>query len=134
VKRDLKNAIAVRQSLAPAARTATADGTGVDVNGLSSPVIIIDAGTATGTTPSFTFEIQHSDASGSGYTAVDDADLDGSEPVITDANDAAVYRIGYKGIKRYVRVILKTIGGTSTPTLPCTALIVAESGRKAPRS
>lgn len=134
MSRDLKNNVSVAQSLAPAARTAAADGAAVDLANYSSATVVIDTGTATGTTPSFTFEVQESDTTtGGDFTAVADADLDGTEPVITDANDVAVYRVGYRGRKRYLRVILKTVGGTSTPTLPCTGLILRGSPRKAPK-
>ncbi|MGW2580830.1 hypothetical protein ACWCYZ_05735 [Streptomyces virginiae] len=134
MSRDLKNNVSAAQSLAPAARTAAADGAAVDLANYGSAVVVIDAGTATGTSPSFTFEVQESDTTtGGDFTAVADADLDGTEPVVTDANDVAVYRIGYRGRKRYLRVILKTVGGTSMPTLPCTGLVLRGSPRKAPK-
>lgn len=134
MSRDLKNNVSVAQSLAPAARTAAADGAAVDLANYASATVVIDAGTATGTTPSFTFEVQESDTTTSGdFTAVADADLDGTEPVITDANDVAVYKIGYRGRKRYLRVTIETVGGTSTPTLPCTGLVLRGSPRKAPK-
>ncbi|WP_329545561.1 hypothetical protein OG548_14380 [Streptomyces sp. NBC_01356] len=133
MSRDLKNNVSVVFSLLPAARTAAADGAGVDLANYSSTMVIIEAGTATGTTPSFEFEVQESDLPGSGYTAVATADLDGAEPTVTTANDEAVYEIGYRGIKRYLRVINKTPGGTTTPTLPCSALVLRGSPRVAPK-
>ncbi|WP_289009505.1 hypothetical protein [uncultured Thermomonospora sp.] len=133
MSRDLKNNVTAVQTLAPAEYDTTADGAAVDLANYSSAMVVIAAGTATGTNPSFTFEIQHSDSSGSGYTAVDDADLDGTEPVITGNNDEAVYKIGYKGTKRYLRANIKTVGGTDTPTLPCSALVILGSPRKAPK-
>ncbi|WP_405930326.1 hypothetical protein [Streptomyces sp. NBC_00827] len=133
MSRDLENNVSAVQSLAPAARTAAADGVGVDLANYNSAMVIIEAGTATGTTPSFEFEVQESDLSGSGYTAVATADLDGAEPTVTTANDEAVYEIGYRGIKRYLRVINKTPGGTATPTLPCSALVLRGSPRVAPK-
>lgn len=134
MSRDLKNNVSAVQSLEPAARTAAADGAAVDLANYNSATVVIDAGTATGTTPSFTFEVQESDTTTSGdFTAVADADLDGTEPVITLANDVAVYEIGYRGRKRYIRVTIETVGGTSTPTLPCTGLVLRGSPRVAPK-
>ncbi|MCY0919611.1 MULTISPECIES: hypothetical protein [unclassified Streptomyces] len=134
MSRDLKNSISAAPSLAPAARTAAADGAAVDLAGYGNSVVIIDTGTVTGTTPLFTFEVQESDTTtGGDFTAVADADLDGTEPAVSAANDETVFRIGYRGRKRYLRVILKTVGGTSTPTLPCTGLVLRGSPRKAPK-
>ncbi|SBT89382.1 hypothetical protein GA0115233_100929 [Streptomyces sp. DI166] len=134
MSRDLKNNVSAVQSLAPAARTAAADGAAVDLANYGSATVIIDVGTAAGTNPSFTFEVQESDTTTSGdFTAVADADLDGTEPVVTTANDVAVYEIGYRGTKRYLRVTIETVGGTDTPTLPCTGLVLRGSPRVAPK-
>ncbi|WP_436772062.1 hypothetical protein [Yinghuangia sp. YIM S09857] len=132
MSRDLKNNISPVPSLAPAARTAAADGVGVDLANYSSAAVVIEAGTATGTTPSFEFEVQESDTFGSGYTAVADADLDGAEPTVTTANDEGLFEVGYRGRKRYLRVIVKTPTGT-TPNLPCSALVLRGSPRVAPK-
>lgn len=134
MSRDLKNNVSAVQSLAPAARAATADGAAVDLANYGSATVVIDAGTAAGTNPSFTFEVQESDTTTSGdFTAVADADLDGTEPVITTANDVAVYEIGYRGRKRYLRVTIEAVAGTDTPTLPCTGLVLRGSPRVAPK-
>ena len=134
MSRDLKNNVSAVSTLAPAARAATADGTAVDLANYGSATVVIDVGTAAGTNPSFTFEVQHSDTTtGGDFTAVDAADLDGSEPVITTANDVATYEIGYRGIKRYLRVTIEAVAGTDTPTLPCTALVLRGSPRVAPK-
>lgn len=133
MSRDLKNNVTAVQSLAPAARTATADGAAVDLANYGRAMVVIDAGTASGTTPSLTFEVQESDTTTPGdFTAVADADLDGTEPIITTANDEATYEIGYRGRKRYLRVVIKAVSGT-TPSLPCTGLVLLGSPRKAPQ-
>ncbi|MEV3848097.1 hypothetical protein ACFW61_03305 [Streptomyces microflavus] len=133
MSRDLKNQFSVAQSLAPAAAAAAADGAAVDLANYRSAMVVIDAGTATGTTPSFTFEVQESDTTTPGdFTPVADADLDGTEPVITTANDAAVYEIGYRGRKRYLRVTIEAATGT-TPVLPCSALVLRGGPRVSPK-
>jgi len=130
---DVKSHVSVVQSLGPAARTAAADGAAVDLAGYDAAVVVIDTGTAAGTNPSFTFEVQESDTTTSGdFVAVAAADLDGTEPVITTANDVSVHEIGYKGRKRYLRVTIEAVAGTDTPTLPCTGLVVRAKPRKLP--
>jgi len=120
MNRDMKSNIDVMESLAPASRTAAVNGTGVDLRGYDSAMVVIQAGAAGGTSPSFTFEVQESDDD-STYAAVANADLDGTEPVVTAA--AAAARIGYKGAKRYIRAAITVVSGTS-PTLLCSAAIV----------
>jgi hypothetical protein len=119
--RDLKSSIKPVQSLVPINRTAAANGTGVDTLGFNSAVVMFNCGAIGGTgTPTFTFEVQES-ADNSTFTAVADADLRGTEPVVTTANVVAM--VGYIGNKRYIRGILKTVSGT-TPTLDCAASVV----------
>jgi hypothetical protein len=108
--KDLYNHIDVAQSLAPATRTANADGSGVDLQGFEGAVIEIVTGTITDGT--HTFEVQESDDNTT-FTAVDDADLQGTEPVVTNADGNKVYKIGYLGTKRYVRVSVTVSGATS---------------------
>lgn len=118
--RDLKNGLDVVQSLAPASRTAAVNGTGVDLQGFGSSMVVISAGAIGGTTPSFTFEVQDSDDNTT-FAAVADADLDGVEPVLTAGG--SVTRIGYRGSKRHVRVAITAASGTA-PTLLCEAAVV----------
>ncbi len=118
--RDMKNNVDVAQSLVPASRTATVNGTGVDLRGYEAAMAVIDRGAIGGTSPSFTFEVQESDDDAS-YNAVADADLDGTEPV--DTSGDAVSRIGYKGGKRYIRVAITAVSGTS-PTLLCSVAVM----------
>jgi hypothetical protein len=74
---------------------------------------ITDAGTATGVT----FVVQESDTTAAAdFTAVADADLIGTEAglaITLDTSDGiAVGTIGYKGSKRYVRVVATGTTGT----------------------
>lgn len=126
---DLKSHISVAQSLAPASRTATVNGTGVDLSGYDAATVVLDLGAAGGTTPSFTFEVQES-SDNSSFTAVAAADLDSGQPAAVTAG-AAVVEIGYRGIKRYVRVAVTAVTGT-TPTLLCSATVVRGKPRKLP--
>ncbi len=128
MRQDLANHINPTYSLLPASRNATANGTGVDLAGFDAAAIVIEAGAAGGTTPSFTFEVQDSDDN-STFTAVSSDFLEGTEPVITASN--SITKIGYHGIKRYVRVAITAATGT-TPTLLCSALVIRGKGRVKP--
>ena len=118
-RRDIHSHVDAVQSLAPASRNAAVAGAGVDLKGFNAAQAVIQAGAISGTSPSFTFELQESDDD-SAYTAVEDADLQGSEPVLTAGNQVA--RVGYIGNKQYIRVAITDVSGTS-PSLLCAAAI-----------
>lgn len=115
---DLYNNLLVKETLAVATRTASANGTAVDrgedSSDFQSVMVVIHTGTITDGT--HTIEVQDSDASGSGFAAVADAYLQGSEPAIVGADDNKVFEIGYTGPKRYVRAIVTVAGATSGGT------------------
>lgn len=125
--RDLANSIAVVETLASATRTASADGTGIDLQGFESATVIAQIG-AEGITLSgtdyITFKLEHSDDD-STYTAVATADVvegtvsSGVFATFDDNAEApAVATIGYIGGKRYVRAVVSYEGthGTGTPS------------------
>ena len=118
--RDLKSNIKPVQSLVPATRNATANGSGVDLAGFNAASVVFSNGAIGGTTPSFTFEVQESDDNTT-FTAVADKDIRGIEPVITTANQ--VSQVAYLGYKRYIRAVVKAVAGTS-PTLDCAAQVI----------
>lgn len=127
--RDLKSNIKPVQSLIPANRTAAANGTGIDLAGFNSAVVVFSTGAIGGSaSPTFTFEVQESDDN-SAFTAVAAADLRGTAPVVTAANQLA--EVGYLGNKRYIRAALKTVSGTS-PTLDCNANVILGHPTNAP--
>ncbi|TIN83106.1 hypothetical protein [Mesorhizobium sp.] len=109
--RDSYNDVGFSQSLAPAARNASANGTGVDVNGFSGAVFVIAVGAWTDGT--HTFDMQESDDN-STFTSVAAGQLQGTEPVVSSAGTASkVYKVGYLGTKRYVRVAVTVAGATT---------------------
>lgn len=105
--RDLKNNLSEATSLAPAARTATANGTGVDLRGYDSAEVLFLVGAITDGT--HTPKVQESDDD-SAYTDVAAADQDGTLANIA-ANTNQV--VGYKGTKRYIRAV-STVSGATT--------------------
>lgn len=108
--RDLKNNLAVDQSISPAAKTADATGTGVDLQGFDAAMVLIHPGTISDGT--HTPKLQESDDN-STFTDVASDDLEGSfENIATDT----IQRVGYKGTSRYVRVHVAVSGATTGGT------------------
>lgn len=125
--RDLHSSIKVVQHVAAQAITATnTPSSGVDLRGFDAAEFLISVGTITNIAnspqPSWTFKLQESDSESTGFADVTDSNdvLVGSaaSPVTTPdsstgvfltidaaSEDATTYRIGYRGSKRYVRVV-----------------------------
>ena len=132
--RDLANNISVVQSLAPAVRTADANGTGIDLQGFESATIVVDTG-AEGVTLSssvkidFKLEDSDDDSTYSAVTSathVTDGTVDSSGIFLTlDANAETpqVASIGDVGGKRYVRVVADFTGSHSTGTAVAASVI-----------
>lgn len=123
--KDAYSNLLVKNTLTPAARTASVNGTSVDRAEDSSmfqdALVVIAVGTVTDGT--HTFEVQHSDDNSS-WAAVADADLQGAEPVVITTNDETVYEIGYKGLKRYLRVAT-TVATATTGGLYGASVVLA---------
>lgn len=99
--------------------TTPSKGNIVDLQGWESATFIYHTGTVTdaGTASGFALEVQESDTTADGdFTAVADADLIGLESELTVTDDAAdddiIGSLGYRGEKRYVRVVVT--GTTNT--------------------
>ena len=98
--------------------TTPSEGSAIDMQGWESLTLIVSTGVVTdaGTASGFAFEVQESDTQDSGYTAVADGDLIGTEAALTVTSDTAdnvlVGSIGYGGNKRYVRVVATGTTGT----------------------
>ena len=109
---DVISRVDVDQSILKAAKTASENGASFEIADYHSVGVIIDAGAWTDGTHTFT--VQESDDN-STWAAVADADLYyDSEPVIDGAaDDDQKYKIGYKGNKRYMRVITVVSGATT---------------------
>lgn len=104
---DIKSNADAAHSLAPAARTATANGAGVDLRGFDSAMVVFYAGVVTDGT--HTPSVEESDDNIT-FTAVPAAQLNGTLAVLA-AN--VPQRIGYNGYKRYIRAVI-TAAGTTT--------------------
>lgn len=113
MSRDLYNELKPVQSIAPQAITSntTVNGDSADLTtdeGYDVPVpILVAVGDRTDGT--YTFEVQESDDD-STFTAVADADLQGTEPAATADG---VTKLAYRGTSRYIRV---SVTSTSVAT------------------
>lgn len=118
----LKGVVALTPRAAIATNTTTA-GTEVDLLGYNSATFFIESGVITDGT--YTPLIEETDTAGSGYTAVADADLTVTEASIAfvATDDAVVKKIGYIGVKRYVRLSLVSAGTTSGGFFSATAVL-----------
>jgi len=110
----------------------------IDLAGFDGAVIEAFSGALGAQINSYELELQESDAAGSGFAAVADADLVGTEPtfVHTDAPDvddsSKVKTFGYIGAKRYLRVDLKVPTGAGTGSGVIGANIIKGRPRHAP--
>jgi hypothetical protein len=108
--------------LLPAAtRTASANGTGVDLQKYTNPggramKAVLEVGTVTGTSPTLDVKMQQSDDNSTF------ADISGA--AFAQVTAAGLSELHFQATKRYVRAVA-TIGGTS-PSFPCAVVILAQ--------
>jgi hypothetical protein len=109
------------------------NGTGIDLRGYDSAVIIAGAATPIGVSSgsitdlaygggrAMVFELEESDDN-STYTDVAAADMIGSFPANrTSGTDGITSKVGYIGDKRYIRVVANISGSASTPVFALVA-------------
>lgn len=104
---DMKQSNDIVNSLTPAARTASANGSGVDLSGFHSANVAFVVGTITDGT--HTPSVEESDDN-STFTAVAAANLIGTLAALASSTNQ---RVGYKGTKRYVRAVTTVSGATT---------------------
>lgn len=109
---DLKNNISAALALSPAVHSATkADASIIDLQGAGSATVIVNTGAIAGA-GDYTISLRHGDASDlSGDAAASGDDLLGAFPATLAADTS--YAVGYRGGKRYVRVVITKNSGTS---------------------
>lgn len=126
--RDMLNNVHLVRVIAPAA--ATADNTAwvgqvVDHRGSASALYAIALGGLADADATFAVLLEESDLSGSGFTAVDDIDLVGTELLagfqFDDDNEPR--KLGYIGNKRYTRLTVTPTGNTGTAFLSALAIL-----------
>lgn len=121
---DIKQTQDAQNSLAPAARTASANGSGVDLANFASATVAFVVGTITDGT--HTPSVEESDDNAA-FTAVAAADLIGSLAALASNTNQ---RVGYRGSKRYIRAV-STVAGATTGGVYA-AVVIRGDGRKQP--
>lgn len=119
MRQSLYNLARAKATLAIALRTnGTVNGTSVDLNenkdASRSAMLIVQSGTITDGSHAVT--LQESDDNSS-WSTVAAADLQGSAPTVSSTDDDALFELGYKGSKRYLRAVVTTSGATTGGTL-----------------
>lgn len=108
--RDLNSNVMVVAAINPAVRTADATGAEIDLQGFGSAMAVVSTG-AIVSAGNFTPKFRECDTSGGTYSDVAAADLIGTWPTALAAN--SVYQVGYRGNKRFIRVVVTYNSGTS---------------------
>ena len=141
--KDMSNTIATAVSIKNAVKTAAENGTGVDLQGYESATVLVDVGAEGDTLSSsvhFEVSLEESDDN-STFTDVAQASiidgtiasggiflkLDGTTGGDPDTT-GGIFRVGYVGNKRYIRVVLAKTGTHSNGT-PIGAMVVRGSAR-----
>lgn len=127
----LNTELALANTITAAALTTNSSGLGVDLSNYSSCVFVVATGTTTDGT--WTPAAQESDTDVStAYTAITATDLDGSFAAFTASRTAGtITEVGYKGTKRYVRLVV-TSSGTITTGAVITGFVIKGDPRTKP--
>lgn len=131
--RDLLTKILVKRVLSP---VSVADNTAqvgqvIDRQGYDSATFVILTGSIADADATFTVLLEESDASGSGFSAVADNDMltqaSGTAPETAAAfqfdDDNEVRKIGYVGMKRYLRLTITPVNNASAALLAAAAIL-----------
>lgn len=142
--RDIVNNLKVVSSLLPLTRTTDANGAAADLQDFQGAMVVAHlgaSGDALSGSLKIELELEHSDDN-STFTDCADADLSAAVTgtntgtfAVVDASgeDSKAYKVGYKGNKRYVRVVYN-ITGTHTNGTPSSAVIIPGKPKAAPVS
>lgn len=139
--RDLYNNLKILRVLSPAAGGTT--GTGrtsgvIDRRGYDSLVFAAEYGAITATAATMTLTVLEGDTTGGSFASVADDDLLGTEadasiaagtPRASGTNMHIAKKIGYKGVKRYLKV---KVVPTSTAASPVSVLAIMGHADQAP--
>lgn len=107
--RDLYSNIKTVLALSPAVQAATINGNGIDTYGFNRAAFAVTTGAIVGSGV-FALTVQESDDN-STFTDVAAASIDGTLPTSMAAD--TVYKVGCRGFKRYVRIVVTKTSGTS---------------------
>ena len=124
---DLFNSINVKRVISPVSVSDNTAQVGqvVDRQGFNSVTYIIATGSLADADATFTVLLEESDASGSGFAAVADADLLGTEALASFifSDDDKCFKLGYKGNKRYTKLTVTPAANASAAVLAAVAVL-----------
>jgi hypothetical protein len=124
---DLMNNIDLKRVISPVsvADTTAQVGQVIDGQGFGSVTYVIATGSIADADATFTVLLEESDASGSGFAAVADVDLLGTEALagfqFDDDNECR--KLGYIGGKRYTRLTITPVANASAALLAAVAVL-----------
>jgi hypothetical protein len=109
--RDIASDLGFAVALSPAVQAATIKGNAIDLQAFNAAALVINTGAIAGA-GDFTAKMQESDTTTDGdFSDVVSGDLIGTLPASLTADGA--FKQGYRGSRRYIRVVLTKNGGTS---------------------
>lgn len=126
--KDYHNSIDVKRAISPVSvgdNTATVSEI-IDLQGYGSLEFLIATGSLADADATFTTLVEHGDVSNlSDAAAVADTELLGTEAEASFifSDDNKVYKIGYRGIKRYVRLTITPANNASAALLSAVAIL-----------
>ena len=141
--KDLSNSISPAVSLAAAVSSAAANGTGVDLQGYESATVLVDVGAEGDTLSSsvhFEISLEESDDNSTFTDVAQSGIVDGtisSGGIFLKLDGTAggnpdtaggIFRVGYVGGKRYIRVVIAKTGTHSNGT-PIGAMVIRGHAR-----
>lgn len=130
--RDATLDLNVVHSIDPAVITSDTNGAAVDLADYHAATVAFTFGESGDTLSGSVYaegRIEESADGSTGWTAVADADLRGTEPTVDDAaEDDATYLVGYVGSERYIRAVID-VTGTHTNGTPIAATVIRERAR-----
>lgn len=128
---DLFNNITLKRVISPVsvADITAQVGTVVDGQGFGSITYAIATGSIADADATFTVLLEESDASGSGFSAVSDDDLLGTEVLAAFQfdDDNECRKLGYRGVKRYTRLTITPVANASAALLSAIAILGSPS-------
>lgn len=114
----IKDTLAIEQSLAPAARTATANGSAVSLANVQGNMVVFSPGTITDGT--HTPSVETSDDGSTGWAAAPAADLVGT---LANLASNTPQKVSYIGAKAYIRPKVTVAGATTGGVYGASAIL-----------
>jgi len=127
ISKDLHNNVKVVNVVTPATVGTTGIAGGklsaaIDRKGYGSIEFVYHSGASTSGADTILPIVYEADATGDSFTSVAAADLLGTEATLTLSAAGQINKVGYKGVKRYVKLRLYGVG-TATAVVAATAVL-----------